>query len=1025
MLEISEMKPLVRVTTLASAVAAALVGIGFSLSAQSAQPHLQAMNAAASNVAQSSVGRYIVTFEEAGLLHYGGSVSGLAATAPTALGSRKLDSQSAAARSYANYLGSQRAVHIASIEQALGRPLAIQHAYGINTNGISASMSVSEAAAVASLPGIKEVRPVRTYSLDTFRGPKFIGADKIWDGTAVPGGIATKGQGIKVGIIDTGTNTGHPELTNDAACGFSVSNPKLHAFDCNTSSAGVCNGPTPDAQVSGHGVHTQTTVAGNTIDNTANPSPILPDGVTMSGVAPCATVYSYRVESADGSLSGDAIEAAIESLAVDQIDVANYSIGVSCSNGTPWSDEDRMFLDSVNADVFVAASAGNTRASAVNPGDPICPDPVGGVSHMGPWLLTVAASTQDELFSPRFSVTGPGTVPANLQTIALVPGSNTLTTEVPAFNNFPLRDYPANLAGCTDTGAFPAHYFDGSIAVVRRGFNAPGTTACSFVEKVNNAATAGAQMVLIANNQATGVNPLTDGTTIPSFMVNDLATADALIAFVSANPGPTPDADIIFADGFDGASAAGGATADYVPGEISPVQPDVLGSFSEQGPTPVGYDDLTKPDITAPGVNIYAGGRADDGYYFLDSGTSMSSPHMAGSAALVRSAHPDWTVQEVKSALMTTATNANGTLADGTTPWTPDQVGSGRVDLTKAALAGLTLDETYARFVAADPATATVAMKDLNLPSMRNSSCSTSCTWTRTVKNRLGTSGSWSATAAATAFGLTVSPASFTLAPGATQVLTVVATPTGNLTAEAFGAVNLHETSGQSPDQHLTAAIKTGGAAPGGTCTNGNCVLAFDNYTGTGSLRAVGAGAGAYFVWLSRFTPDASAYPFTLTSVQTAFVGNLNGGGVGAAVGETFDIYVYQDDDNDPSNGATLLGSVKNNVVASPLGAIQSITLPGSGIALAGPGDVLIAMVYDGTVGGSPAAADNSGPDAQRSWIGDIVDAPPQDPVLTDQNMQLIGAVISGFTHNWIIRGQGVQPSGQVVELGASLNAKK
>ncbi len=77
-------------------------------------------------------------------------------------------------------------------------------------------------------------------------------------------------------------------------------------------------------------LHTQTTVAGNTIDNTVTPSPQLPDGVTMSGVAPCATVYSYRVEQADGTLSGDAIEAAIESLAVDQIDVANYSIGVSC-----------------------------------------------------------------------------------------------------------------------------------------------------------------------------------------------------------------------------------------------------------------------------------------------------------------------------------------------------------------------------------------------------------------------------------------------------------------------------------------------------------------------------------------------------------------------------------------------------------------------------------------------------------------------------------------------------------------------
>jgi len=1015
------MKPSIRINTLTSAVTVALLGIGFSLSAQSAPQRLQAAKAVA-NVAQSSAGRYIVTFVEPGLLHYSGNVSGLSATAPSAVGTRKLTTTSPGARTYSSYLESQRAAHIAAIEQMLGRPLQISHSYGINTNGISAAMSQSEATAIAALPGITSVKAVLTRDLQTFRGPKFIGADKIWDGTAVAGGVGTRGAGVKVGIIDTGTHSGHPSLVNDPTCGFDDTQPKLHAVDCNSSSAGVCNGPMPDAQASGHGVHTQTTVAGNTIDNTVDPSPQLPDGVTMSGVAPCATVYSYRVESATGGISDDAITAAIESLAVDQIDVANYSIGVSCSNGTPWSDEDRSFLDSVNADVFIAASAGNTRVAA-NPGDPNCPNPVGGVSHMGPWMLTVAASTQDELFAPALTVAGPGTVPADLQNIAIVPGSNVHPTATLPLNDYPLRHYPANLAGCTDTGGFPAHYFDGSIALVRRGFNPPGTTGCTFVEKVTNAAHAGATMVVIANNANQTVNPATDGTTIPSYIVEDLATSDALIAFVGASLGST-DPDVIFQNGFDAAAATPSATANYLPGVISDVQGDVLAGFSERGPTPVGYDDLTKPDITAPGVNIYAGGREADGNYFLDSGTSMSSPHMAGAAALVRAVHPDWTVEEVKSALMTTATNTDGVQEDGTTPWTVDQVGSGRVDLTKAAMAGLTLDETYARFVAADPAVGTVAMKDLNLPSMRNSSCDASCTWTRTVKNQLSTSGSWSATATGNGFGLTVSPPSFTLAPGATQVVTVTATPTGSLSAEAFGAVNLHETSGQSPDQHLSAAIKTASAGPGGTCSNGSCVLKFDNYTGSGGLRAVGAGAGAHFVWLSRFTPDASAFPFTLTSVETTFVGNLDGGGVGAVVGEAFDIYIYQDSDNDPSNGATLLGSVKNNVVASPLGALQTIALPGSGIAMAGPGDVLIAMVYDGTVGGSPAAADNSGPDALRSWIGHIVDAPPQDPDLAAQNMQLIGDVIDGFTHNWIIRGMGVQPSGQAVELGGSLEAK-
>ena len=106
----------------------------------------------------------------------------------------------------------------------------------------------------------------------------------------------------------------------------------------------------------------------------------------------------------------------------------------------------------------------------------------------------------------------------------------------------------------------------------------------------------------------------------------------------------------------------------------------------------------------------------------------MATPHVTGSAALMRAVHPDWTVTEVKSALMMTATNTNGVEEDGVTPWTIDDVGSGRVDLTKAALAGLTMDETYANFVAADPAaTPPGDVKKLNLPLLRNMTCNPNC----------------------------------------------------------------------------------------------------------------------------------------------------------------------------------------------------------------------------------------------------------------------------------------------------------
>lgn len=810
------MKKSIHVNALAAAVAIACAA-GVSSHAFAAQPDRIDLAATAGDMTESAIGQYIITFAEPGLLNYAGDVQGLSATAPRTLGTRKLDAHSAASAAYATHLDAKRAEHVTAIENRLGRPLDITHSYGVIRNGIAASLNPGELAEVAATPGVVSVRPVKLYTPETYRGPKFIGADTIWNGTNVPGGTGADGKGIKVGIIDMGANSAHPSFANDETCGFnSTDNKKLHAFDCNTSSAGACTGPNPEAPVGGddirsHGVHTASTAAGNTLDNTATPAPALPDGTTMSGVAPCATVYSYRVSNASGDLPDSAINAAIEAIVTDGVDVANFSIGPTCGGGSPWSasDSDRDFLEAINADVFVAASAGNTRTA--------CPDPVGKVSHLGPWMLTVAASTQDQaLGQGTFEVTGPGTVPTLIQSFGGTKGSTTDMDQVNDLTGQPLRTYPANIAGCTATGGFPANYFQGAIAVIRRGATPPATAACNFSEKINNAMNAGATMVIVANNKNDTQGMDTTGSTLPSFKVNDLATSDALIDFVNANNGAPADPDVIFANGFDAASPASGAVTDFTKGDaLVTVQGDVLGSFSFRGPTSGNVADLTKPDITGPGVNIYAAARAADGNYVFMGGTSMSSPHVAGAAALVREVHPSWTVAEVKSALMTTAFQT-GFQEDATTPWTADQVGSGRVDLTKAAKAGLTLDETYQRFVDANPSGGSIDVEDLNIPSLRNVNCTGSCTWTRTVKNQLSVAGSWTASGTGAGFGVTVTPASFTLAPGETKELTITASPSAALSAIAFGNVVLHESNGGSPDQHLTVAIK-GGTATGPT----------------------------------------------------------------------------------------------------------------------------------------------------------------------------------------------------------------
>ena len=474
--------------------------------------------------------------------------------------------------------------------------------------------------------------------------------------------------------------------------------------------------------------------------------------------------------------------------------VMNFSIS---GGDTPWTDNDRRKLDLVDAGVLVAASAGNT-------GDGV-PDPVGQVNHRGPWVLTVAASTKDQvLHDGLLSASGPGSPPPDTQNIGLDKGS--AAPDGTPVTDFPIRHFTGqnpDFEGCSTEPPFPANFFDGAVALIRRG-------NCAFTEKITNAFNAGAAMVVIRNNQpGTVLMDTTGQPSVPAYSC-DQAPGDALAAFVDANP---TNATINFS--LHGASASQG---------------DVLADFSLRGPDPAPYQDITKPDITGPGVLVYAAFPIDLGAYGTISGTSMSSPHNAGSAALVRAVHGDWTVSEVKSALMMTSFNG-GTKEDGTTPWDADDVGTGRVDLTKAALAGLVMDETTQHYIDANP-NAGGDPKTLNIPSVRNMECTPSCTWTRTVRNTRMECHKLDRFRHRDYAGLRhrsfTEQLYFSGGLGETQELTITATPNTNLTgAVAFGEVMLHEGGGISPDERITVAIEgsTGGGTtptptptPGETC---------------------------------------------------------------------------------------------------------------------------------------------------------------------------------------------------------------
>ncbi len=204
-----------------------------------------------------------------------------------------------------------------------------------------------------------------------------------------------------------------------------------------------------------------------------------------------------------------------------------------------------------------------------------------------------------------------------------------------------------------------------------------------------------------------------------------------------------------------------------LPASSFPQRGDVVADFSSRGPRASSGQYLIKPDITAPGVDILAAYTSETGgatSTAMENGTSMSSPHITGSAALLRAVQPTWTPSEVRSAINMTSKITGLITADGGDA-DPFDLGSGRVDLTKAALSGLVLDESDANFLAANPATGG-DLATLNLASMASNDCDTTCTFTRTLKSTTLTDQTFTLADTGLAGGIDVAPASFTISAG-------------------------------------------------------------------------------------------------------------------------------------------------------------------------------------------------------------------------------------------------------------------
>ena len=306
-------------------------------------------------------------------------------------------------------------------------------------------------------------------------------------------------------------------------------------------------------------------------------------------------------------------------------------------------------------------------------------------------MLTTAASTQDgQLFDEAIEITAPADLAdaVSMREASFTPG---LPTDEPIEAPLVTADdgqgtLGGGAAGTVRDACQPlanANDIDGNVALVERG-------GCEFQVKIANAESAGAIAVVVYSNVGPPIvmNGDAGSVGIPAVMIGT-ADGQVLVDRIAAD-----DEDGI-APGDDEHVAVSLKRGTFV--TLSD-EGNILADFSSRGPS-LSDANFVKPDVTAPGVDILAGQTPDvanglrgETYQYL-TGTSQAAPEVAGIAALLKEAHPDWSPGALKSALMTTAYTAvireDGTWADAF------DMGAGHIDPNFAIDPGLVYDSDF------------------------------------------------------------------------------------------------------------------------------------------------------------------------------------------------------------------------------------------------------------------------------------------------------------------------------------------
>ena len=570
----------------------------------------------------------IVTLTDAPLATYAGGTNGLQATKPV---HGRLDPSSPAYRAYERFLANERANYRAFLARQVPQAQVIAE-YDTVLNGFAVKLNGANVNSLTRGPKAASAEASWVYTPTMNVSVDIINAPAMWNAL---GGQAGAGAGVNVGILDTGIREDHPFF----ACKADIPHKTYAAGRAGTGEDIVFN----------HGTHVAGTVAGCVTD-LAVVDAGGPVQDVISGVAPGANLFDYNVfpgfgggfVGQDGSAFSHDIALAVEDAVDDGMDVINLSLGGRIQGEHDYLAE--AINAATSAGVVAAIAAGNSGA------DPSTTESPGNAAG----AITAGATTNNHYVGVNVVVANVGTFGAAVGDFD--PFAETTVTDAPF----------VAWGGSPDTacaGSSPATSVTGAVVLIQRG-------TCTFAEKVATAAAAGAIGVVVYNNS--GGDPIAMG-----------GEGDIPAVMVSNTDGATIKAGLPSTVTIDGGN----------PVEVLTTNADIMASFSSRGPA--GFTENIKPDVVAPGVNIYSSVFDEEtgvlGWAMFQ-GTSMATPHVAGSAALLLAQNPNLTPPDVKSLLGNNADrDVWATVVGGALAGVMDR-GGGRIDLARASAATVTFD---------------------------------------------------------------------------------------------------------------------------------------------------------------------------------------------------------------------------------------------------------------------------------------------------------------------------------------------